>query len=153
MQSLIQRRSWLTSYSPRFAYLTRVLKTLTLYVTIVTLTYWAWPTTASRQTYITRDALMNNYALSQGMSLGRHWCKQRKPCRLMITVMIRFNARDAYHSILLLPQGRAPIRDRALISFFWETTECLKQTFNTVFIKKRTITETETVKNIRRMFS
>ena len=50
----------------------------------------------------------------------------------MFTVMIRFSAEGAY--LLLVPQGRALIQDRALISFL-ETTECLKQNFN-IYLKK-----------------
>ena len=53
--------------------------------------------------------------------------------------MVRFSARGAY--LLLVPQGRALIRDRALIwnrarISFRETTECSDRNFNTVYIQK-----------------
>ena len=56
--------------------------------------------------------------------------------------MIRFSAWGIY--LLLVPQGRALIRDRALISFL-RNNQMFKKTL--IFILKRTMTETVTVTN------
>ena len=53
---------------------------------------------------------------------------------MLITVMIRFSARGAY--LLLVPQGRVLIRDRALISFL-RNNRMFKKNFNTLSIEKK----------------